>query len=160
MGGKVVTYRFEGGKRRKLGKQIRGGNLINMFRADYILQTAFPHIAQFCLVGVRESVFYQIVRGLRKKNLSAVAGRHNSLSQCQGCIPWVAWFIWMNFQLCSAGMDSHSHFDWCRRPWFVLQQALCIQRGIQCLTGCIKRHRKRVANDSKDKTVVSLHGFP
>ncbi len=116
--GKIMIDCFQGCERWKIGKKIGGNDLIQMFRPDDILQTAFPHITQFC--SVRKPVLDQIVRGLRKQDLPAVSNRHDPLGQGQGPISFIRCALCIILQQCGARMNAHPHFDGRGRPGFLL----------------------------------------
>src|SRR5436190_14719729 len=142
----------------KIRTKIGGSDLIKMFGSDDILQTAFPHIAQFCLV--RQSVFYQIIRGLRKQDLAAMSNRHDPLGQRQRSISFIrGTLLRVILQLRCARVDAHSYFDRSRRPQFTLQSTLCNHCSVQCISGSMERRRKRVTNNSESKAVMRFNGL-
>ena len=63
----------------------------------------------------------------------------------------------MYLQLRRACMNPHADLDRNGSPCLVMQLSLCIQRGVQCITGGVERRGKRIAYHLEDISVISFN---
>ena len=121
-------------------------------------QPMFAHVAQGDLGG--QLIAQQFGGRIGEQDLSAMRDRHHALRPRQRRIARVAsGAFFTRSGLRRAGVQPHAHFDRSRMPRFVLQAALCIERGVERIAGRVERGAKGIADDLEDMAVVRLDRF-
>src|SRR5688500_14978877 len=83
-------------------------------------------------------------------------GRHQALHMAQSKIPAI---ITVRLHICLSAVNAHAYSNRRRSPGFHLQLSLCLQRGLQRLARIVEGSGKRVTNNLKDKSIVSLNAL-